>query len=190
MTILACLDFESTGVNPGQDRIVEIGLILVELESGVERLAYKKLVNPGMHIPSGAVEIHGINDSDVAKAPSFAELAPGLMRALSVASLVIGHNIERFDVPLLISELVRAKVPVTSFPPIFDTMLMGRGATDDGKVPTLGELCYALDVGYDPELAHDALYDVRVNIHAFIRGWRLGYFQAPTLASASVKEAA
>jgi hypothetical protein len=80
------------------------------------------------------------------------------------------------------------KVSPPAFPEVFDTMLHGRGATDDGKIPTLGELCYALDVPYDKAQAHAALYDVRVNLQAFLRGWKLGHFQVPALDQ--MKEAA
>jgi len=182
MILIGCLDFESTGLDVTEDRIVEVGLVLVDALTMHERLAYERRINPGMHIPADAVAIHGITDSDVARAPTFATIAPGLVKVLSAVDLLVGHNIERFDVPLLVHELVRAGVSATRFPPVFDTMLQGRCMTDDGKVPTLGELCYALDVPYDPAQAHGALYDVRVNAQAFLRGWQLGVFEVPALA--------
>jgi len=180
-TLVGCLDFETTGVDVAKDRIIQVGLIVVELETGVERLVFERRINPGMHISASAVAVHGLTDSDVAKAPPFATIAPGLVKLLGAVKLLVGHNIERFDCAMLAHELVRVGVSAVSFPPVFDTMMQGRAATDDGKIPTLGELCFAFDTPYDAALAHDALYDVRVNMQAFRRGWELGLFQVPNL---------
>mgnify|MGYP001133969955 CR=1 FL=1 len=179
--LVGCLDFESTGLDVENDRIVEAALVVMDLESGAERLAFEKRINPGVHIPAKAVEVHGITDADVVQAPAFASIAQGFAKLLGSVHLIVGHNIARFDAPLLAHELVRAGVSVPAFPPVFDTMLEGRFATDDGKVPTLGELCFALDTPYDPEQAHAALYDVRVNLQAFRRGWQIGAFKVPVI---------
>jgi DNA polymerase-3 subunit epsilon len=179
--LIAGLDFESTGVDPEKDRIVEVAIVFMDLESGEEQGRFERRINPGIHIPAKAVAIHGISDADVMGAPSFAEIAPGFVKLLARVDLLIGHNIERFDAPLLVHELVRAGVSPPHFPPVFDTMLHGRGCTDDGKIPRLGELCFALDVPYDLGRAHQATYDVLVNLQAFRRGWQLGVFTVPEL---------
>jgi len=189
-TLIAGFDLETTGLDVTQDRIVEVALVVMELETGVERLRYEKRINPGMHIPPKVVEVHGICDADVAKAPSFKEVAPGLVKLLGAVRLLVGHNIIRYDLPLLAHELVRVGVSAPAFPAAFDTMLEGRGCTDDGKVPSLGELCWALDTPYDPELAHKATYDVLCNLSAFRRGWQIGAFQVPGLAPAAELRAA
>lgn len=182
MTLIGGLDFETTGLSVTDDRIIEIGLVLMELETGEEKLSFGRKVNPGIRIQPKALEVHGITDADVAGAQPFLTYATGLVAALMKAAVVVGHNHKRFDMPMLDSELARAGLPAQAWPPLFDTMLEGRGCTDDGKVPNLGELCYALDTPYDPALAHGAVYDVRVMLQAFRRGWQLGIFQAPRLA--------
>lgn len=184
MTIIAGIDTETTGLDTEKDRIVEIGLILMELETGRELYVLDRKVNPGMHIPPKVVEVHGITDADVMGAPTFDRVAPAVVALLARATLVVGHNTDGFDLPLLVNELIRVGVSATAWPASFDTAQHGRGCTDDGKMPTLGELCYALDTPYDPEQAHGAAYDVRVNLQAFRRGWKLGVFQHPALPPA------
>lgn len=186
MTLIAGLDLESTGPNPETDRIVEIAVVVMELETGEIRMRFEKRINPGIHIPAAVVEVHGITDADVLKAPSFKDVAAGLSALLGRLDLLVWHNGDGFDGPLLVHEYVRNGLPVPErFPPSFDTMLQGRGCTADGKVPTLGELCFALDVDYDPAQAHAALYDVDIMLLAFKRGVDLGYFQLPEMKHAA-----
>lgn len=184
MVLCAGLDIESTGVDVEQDRIVEIGLVVMELETGEEKVRFERLVNPGINIPPKVVAIHGISNGDVATAQPFKTVAPGFAALLERVDLVIAHNGESFDFPLMVNELVRAGVSLKRFPTAFDTMLQSRWATDNGKVPSLGELCYALDVPYDPALAHGAAYDVACMLACFRQGWRLGHYIIPNLQPA------
>ena len=180
MTLIAGLDLESTGTDPANDRIVEVAVVVMELETGLTRMRFERRVNPGMHIPAGALEVHGISDADVLGAPPFRHIAGGMVALLTRVDLIVAHNGESFDGPLLAHEIARSGVTLAGrMPPIFDTMLAGRGCTSDGKVPSLGELCFALDVDYDPSRAHAALYDVEVMLAAFRRGWELGVFALP-----------
>ncbi len=187
MSLIGVLDFESTGVDPLEDRIVEVALVVWDTEQRKERLAFERRVNPERPIPAGAVRIHGITDADVMRAQSFKAIAPALVKLVGMLDLLVGHNIERFDAVLLAAECHRVGLPLASAPPVFDTMLQGRWATADGKIPTLGELCFALDVPYDPEQAHGALYDVRVNLQAYLRAVEIGVWDLP---APSMKEAA
>jgi DNA polymerase-3 subunit epsilon len=149
-------------------------------------MRFERRINPGVHIPANVIEVHGISDADVLGAPSFRSIAGGMVSLLSRVDLIVAHNGEAFDGPLLAHEIARAGVLLPGrLPPIFDTMLVGRGCTSDGKVPTLGELCFALDVDYDPAQAHAALYDVEVMLAAFRRGWQLGVFALPAMAEAA-----
>jgi DNA polymerase III subunit epsilon len=180
MTLIVGLDLESTGTNVETDRIVEVAVVAMELESGDIRLSFERRINPGIHIPANVVEIHGITDADVIRAPAFGAVAGGLIGLLGRADLVVWHNGDFFDGPLLLHEIHRAGMTAPlRFPPTFDTMLQGRGCTPDGKAPTLGELCFALDVDYDRARAHAALYDIQVMLQAFRRGWQLGVFTLP-----------
>jgi len=83
-TPIAILDFETTGLNPGQDRVVEASVI--RCEPGKQpRLALDTLVNPQR--PMAATEIHGITDADVANAPVFADIRGEVVASLSGCAL-------------------------------------------------------------------------------------------------------
>jgi len=104
---LAFFDLETTGVRIGHDRIIQIGIVRL-LPSG-ERERYQSLVNPEMHIPAEATEVHGITDADVADAPLLDTLAPTLLEELNGCDLS-GFNLLRFDIPFLAEELHRVGV--------------------------------------------------------------------------------
>jgi DNA polymerase-3 subunit epsilon len=100
-------DLETTGINPSFDRIVEISLLKV-LPNGSE-ISKTYLVNPQMPIPAGATEIHGISDDDVKDAPVFKMLAKELVSILEDADIG-GYNSNKFDIPLLAEEFLRAEI--------------------------------------------------------------------------------
>lgn len=104
---LAFIDLETTGVNPGLDRIVEIAIVKL-LPDGT-RTVKRKLINPGIPIPAANTEIHGITDAMVKDAPAFAQAAQELKQVLDGCDLA-GYNSNRFDIPLLVEEFMRAGV--------------------------------------------------------------------------------
>lgn len=105
---LAFLDLEATGVDPLSDRVVELFVARVEPDGTVRALA--TLVDPGQEIPAAAAAVHGIDARQVVGAPTFAEIAPDLLRVLRGADLA-GYNLVRYDLPLLRAELARAGHP-------------------------------------------------------------------------------
>lgn len=104
---LAFIDLETTGVNPGSDRIVEIAIVKI-LPDGTKSVKCKR-VNPGIPIPKGASEIHGITDEMVKDEPSFKQIAQELKQMLDGCDFA-GYNSNRFDIPLLMEEFLRAEV--------------------------------------------------------------------------------
>ncbi|MFC4165570.1 exonuclease domain-containing protein [Epilithonimonas zeae] len=102
---LCVFDLETTGTNVGKDRIVEICILKVNPDASRESKTWK--VNPEMPIPKESSAIHGIYDADVAEAPTFKDIAPKIMEMISGTDLG-GFNSNRFDVPLLAEELLRA----------------------------------------------------------------------------------
>lgn len=101
---LAFFDLETTGVNVAVDRIVEISII--KLTPSGEEQVYTRLVNPGMPIPADAAAVHGITDERVANEPLFKVLAPEIIAFIGDSDLS-GYNCLKFDVPLLMEELLR-----------------------------------------------------------------------------------
>ncbi|MGJ5642265.1 exonuclease domain-containing protein [Formosa sp. S-31] len=100
-------DLETTGVNISKDRIVEIAILKVYPDGKEESKTW--LVNPEMPIPKEVSEIHGISDADVADAPTFKTLAKEIYNMIKDSDLG-GFNSNRFDIPLLAEEMLRAEI--------------------------------------------------------------------------------
>lgn len=98
-------DLETTGMNVGKDKIVEISILKVYPDGEKESRTW--LVNPERPIPAETTAIHGISDEDVANKPTFSELASQVAQMIE-GSDVAGFNSNRFDIPLLAEELLRA----------------------------------------------------------------------------------
>jgi DNA polymerase-3 subunit epsilon len=104
---LCVFDLETTGTNISKDRIIEICILKVNPDSSRESKTWR--VNPQMSIPKETSEIHGIYDEDVKDSPTFKEIAPKIIAMISGTDLG-GFNSNRFDVPLLAEELLRAEL--------------------------------------------------------------------------------
>lgn len=103
------LDLETTGIDIVKDRIVEIALLKVRPD-GVEEEMIRR-VNPEMPISEEATQIHGISNEDVVNEPTFREVAKNMARFLEGCDLA-GFNSNRFDIPLLAEEFLRADVDI------------------------------------------------------------------------------
>ena len=104
---LCIFDLETTGTNVAKDRIVEICILKVNPDASRESKTW--LVNPEMLIPKESTAVHGITNEDVKNAPKFKEIAPKIMEMIAGSDLG-GFNSNRFDVPLLAEELLRAGI--------------------------------------------------------------------------------
>lgn len=104
---LAFFDLETTGVNVGADRIVEIA-ILKAMPDGSELIKTMR-INPEMPIPLHSSLIHGIYDEHVVNEPTFKTVAAELAEFIGDADLA-GYNSNRFDIPVLLEEFLRAGV--------------------------------------------------------------------------------
>lgn len=100
-------DLETTGVNVASDRIVEISILKVFPNGNKESHTWR--VNPEMPIPAVVTAIHGITDEMVAGEPTFKVLAPKVYALIKDSDLG-GFNSNRFDIPLLAEELLRAEI--------------------------------------------------------------------------------
>lgn len=106
---LIFFDLETTGVNISKDRIVEISLIKV-MPSGQE-IEKTLRINPEMPIPAEATAVHHITDEDVKNAPTFKQVAKELGKFFEGCDIA-GFNSNKFDIPLLMEEFLRADVNV------------------------------------------------------------------------------
>lgn len=102
-------DLETTGVDTARDRIVEISMVKIKPDG--EEIVKTRRINPQMHIPAEATEVHHITDDDVKDCPTFAQIAKSLAQFLEGCDFG-GFNSNRFDLPLLVEEFLRAGVDV------------------------------------------------------------------------------
>jgi DNA polymerase-3 subunit epsilon len=100
-------DLETTGINVTNDRIVEIAIFKVYPNGNKESKTW--LVNPTIPIPAETTAVHGITNEKVANEPTFAQLASTVYNMIKDSDLA-GFNSDRFDIPLLAEELLRAGV--------------------------------------------------------------------------------
>ncbi|MBT8181272.1 MAG: 3'-5' exonuclease [Eudoraea sp.] len=100
-------DLETTGTNVAKDRIVEISILKVYPNGNKESRTW--LVNPEMTIPDEVIAVHGISNEKVANEPTFKELAKEIFNIIKDCDLA-GFNSDRFDIPLLAEEMLRADI--------------------------------------------------------------------------------
>src|ERR1700740_3504753 len=104
---LAVIDLETTGTNLGSDRIIEIAI--VKLLPDGNQIVKRKIINPQIPIPGSVTELHGITNEMVKDAPAFKQVANELKQILDGCDLA-GYNSNRFDIPMLMEEFLRAGV--------------------------------------------------------------------------------
>ena len=100
-------DLETTGGNVGKDRIVEIAILRVDVDKKESKRVWR--VNPEMEISFQAIEVHGITNEMIKNEPNFAHYSNEIYQFLKGCDLA-GFNSIRFDIPILVEELIRANV--------------------------------------------------------------------------------
>lgn len=155
MSGYTCIDFETTGLFPTRhDRIVEVRVVFVSDDGEVEG-EWSTLVNPGRDV--GPTDVHGIGGDEVSAAPTFADLAPLLLRSVA-GRTIVAHNAP-FDVRFLRVELARSGFSWTGsdIPALCTMELAGRYVRTTSR--RLADCCRAarLEVGGE----HEALADAR-----------------------------
>lgn len=150
----AVIDFETTGLSPDHDRVVEAACVRINADGSVVSEMHT-LVDPGG--PVGPTSIHGISQSDVRGAPSFAEIADALVSQLDGA-VIVAHNAS-FDTNFLLAELARAGIATPPLPYVC-TMRLRRLVKLPG--PSAHKLTWACwQEGIPIESAHAAACDAR-----------------------------
>jgi DNA polymerase-3 subunit epsilon len=183
--IITGLDLETTGLDAEKGhRIIEIAQIAYDLDTRKEKARLIKRIDPERTIQPDAQAVHGIDISDLKGCPTWPAVAPLVNKVLEKSDIVVAHNGDSFDFVFLGVEIMRVGLVI---PPVqtLDTMLQGRWACPDGKVPSLKELCWACDVEYDDASAHAADYDVRVMMECVWFGLDRGLFVLPHLTTAA-----
>jgi DNA polymerase-3 subunit epsilon len=158
---LAIFDLETTGTNIGADRIVEICIIKIHPDGHEETMTRR--LNPGIPIPPEVTAIHGIGDEDVKNELKFSEIGPQIMQFLSNCDMG-GYNSNKFDVPLLVEEFLRAEL---------DFELKGRRFVDVQNIfhkmePRTLKAAYKFYCSRDLENAHSAEADTRATYEVLL----------------------
>ena len=107
------IDTETTGVDPAEDRVVQLGAAWIDTSTGEcpAGEAHSIIIDPEVEIPDGASKVHGIYDADVWRKPTISNVLPQLKALVSEADFVVTFNGGRFDIPLLNSECDRVGHP-------------------------------------------------------------------------------
>ena len=147
-------DLETTGTDISKDRIVEI--CYIKIFSDGREVEYTKRINPGMHIPEVASAVHGIYDDDVKDSPLFKDVAKEIANEFAGCD-VAGFNSNRFDLPLLAEEFLRAQVDIDlSRLDAIDVQVLYHK-----REPRTLTAAYKFYCGKELEDAHSALADTR-----------------------------
>ncbi len=154
---IAFIDLETTGVDLGNDRIVEIAI--VKLLADGSRNTKRKLINPGKPIPPQSSEIHGITDEMVKDAPQFKDVANEIKQYLDNCDLG-GYNSNRFDIPLLMEEFLRSGIDVD----LTDRKMIDAQHIFYQMEPRTLSAAYKFFCGKDLENAHSAEADILATI--------------------------
>lgn len=154
-------DIEATGLNVVRDRIIQIAIIKYPAKGG-EPQELSMLINPGIPISEEAIQVHGILPKDVAKKPSFHQVAQKIYDFIGNADLA-GYNSGRFDIPMLMEEFARAGM---------EFEIDRRRMIDVQRIfykmePRTLKAAVRFYCERDFEDAHDALADVKATIDVF-----------------------
>lgn len=158
---IAFFDLETTGVDLGNDRIVEIAI--VKLMTDGTKQTKRKLINPEKPIPKEASDIHGITDDMVKDAPTFKDVANEIKQYLDGCDLG-GYNSNRFDIPLLMEEFLRAGIDVD----LSDRKMIDAQHIFYQMEPRTLTAAYKFFCGKEIENAHSAEADVLATIDVFV----------------------
>ena len=105
-------DLETTGTNPGKDRIVEIAVLKLDINNQKKEMVWR--VNPECPIPDEASSVHGITDEMVKDQPIFKQISKEIYNFIEGCDRG-GYIIDKFDLPLLVEEFIRSGIDVSSF---------------------------------------------------------------------------
>ena len=158
---LCVFDLETTGTQITKDRIVQIAIIKL-LPNG-EQQEYNQLINPTIVITDEIALIHGITNERVKNSPTFREKAEEIADFIGDSDLA-GYNSNKFDIPVLAEEFLRAE---------FEFDISNRRFIDVQNIFHKMEqrtLAAAYQFYCDKKIenAHDALYDTRATLDVFV----------------------
>jgi len=164
-------DLETTGISTSSDRIVQIALIGANPDG--TPIHFEEIINPQRSIPYGASNVHGIFDHDVRGKGNFSTIADQVAELIE-GSVIVGHNVRRFDLAMLDVEFLRLGKRTPRPKAVMDTYELVR-RLNVPRPHKLGALCARH--GISLENAHTAAADAAASLLLF---WRLSIDHAPS----------
>lgn len=156
-----CLDCETTGLDPKEDRIIEVACVTFTLEQNLD--TFETLVDPQCDIPETSIAIHHITQKMVAGKPKIEEVLPQVLEFVG-SHIIVGHGIQ-FDIEVISHSCDRAGLKKNLRNNEFiDTLRMAR-LYGESPINSLEHLRKHFNIG--SEIAHRAMSDVVVNIEVF-----------------------
>ena len=143
-------DLETTGFDHRKDRIVQYALVGSDTDG--THINLQSLVDPRVKIPPETTRVHGISNDDVRGMGDFSKHVNEIISMVD-DSIIVGHNVIRFDWRFLEVECMRAGVEVPKPKGIIDTLVLARRLKISGR-HTLGHLCARF--GIEVSRAHQA----------------------------------
>jgi DNA polymerase III subunit epsilon len=179
------IDVETTGLSPTMhDRVVEIAVVYVS-DQGAIQDRWSTLINPQRDV--GPTRIHGITASDIVGAPTFAELAPYVLRAIS-GRVMVAHN-AAFDLRFLADEMVRSGVPLAELPLSGLCTMQWSSFYLEAPSRRLVDCCRASNIAFTDahSAAADALATARLLVHYILAAGNRPPWQLAIEASAAYR---
>lgn len=146
------IDLETTGLNPKLDKIIEIGGVKVREGNVVEE--FNTFVNPGRKLSERIIDLTGITDEEVEKAPYIEEILPEFLTFIG-EDILLGHNLI-FDYSFVKKAVVNQKLTFEKMG--IDTLRIARRFLTDLESRNLGFLCNHYGISLS---AHRACNDAR-----------------------------
>lgn len=156
-----CIDCESTGLDPKNDKIIEIAIVVFKGEKHIA--TYETLVNPECDIPEESTKIHHITNEMVIGKPTIKEVLPACLKMIA-GHIIVGHGI-LFDIQLIAEAAKKNSIPCHILEQKFiDTLRLARLY---GESPSNSLAQLRTHFNISNEGAHRAMSDVIVNIQVF-----------------------
>lgn len=159
--IFICIDIEATGLDPKEDRIIEIAGTKFTFNNYLE--TFDTLIDPEIEISKQSQTIHNISNEMVKGKPKIKEVLPSVLKFID-NHFLIGHGI-KFDIDIICNEAKRNQIPCNLHEiKYIDTLRLAR-LYGESPYNSLKEL--SKHFNFEFEGAHRALNDVRANIEIF-----------------------
>ncbi len=159
-------DTETTGLHAKTgDRIVEIACLELSNHMATGN-HYQTYVNPeGQKVDPGALEIHGLTDDFLSRAPAFADVVDDFLAFIGEDPLVI-HNAP-FDMGFINAELARLERPAIPGDRVIDTLVLARRKLPGARV-SLKDLCTRFGIDQSGREKHAALVDCQLLAEVYV----------------------